>query len=126
MKYELLNGSNLAYIGDAYLELIIRKYLIDKGISKNEELMKESIKYVSATAHTKIYEKIKNELTEVELGIFKRGKNNKSGNQRKNVDKKEHSISTGLEAVIGYLYLMKEFERLDYLMNLILNMGEEK
>lgn len=126
MRYELLNGSNLAYIGDAYFELVVRKYLIDKGFSKNEDLMKESIKYVSASAHTKIYEKIKNEFTEVELDIFKRGKNNRSGNHRKNIDRKEHAISTGLEAVIGYLYLKNEFERLDYLMNLILNLGEEK
>ena len=38
MRYELLNGANLAYIGDAYYELVIRKYLIDIGITKNKYL----------------------------------------------------------------------------------------
>ena len=44
MRYDLLNGANLAYIGDAYYELVIRKYLIDKGVTKNHELKKKSLK----------------------------------------------------------------------------------
>ena len=70
MKYELLNGSNLSYIGDAYYELVIRKYLLDKNITKSKELRKISIEYVSASAHNKIYEGLKGELNEEEINIF--------------------------------------------------------
>ena len=65
-QYQLLNGSNLAYIGDAYYELKVREYLINKGITKANDLRKISIKYVSASAHQKIYEEIK-DLLEVKL-----------------------------------------------------------
>lgn len=125
MRYELLNGANLAYIGDAYYELAIRKYLIDKGITKNKELKKYSLKFVSATAHNKIYEKIKDTLTEEEHKIFLRGRNNAPSSHRKNVDQASYVVSTGLEAIIGYLYLQKKYERLNELMNLIIQKGEE-
>ena len=61
MKYNLLNGANLSYIGDAYYELEIRKYLIGKNITKNKELRKISIEFVSASAHAYIFENIKDE-----------------------------------------------------------------
>lgn len=125
MRYELLNGANLAYIGDAYYELTIRKYLIDKGITKNKELKKYSLKFVSATAHNKIYEQIKDELTEEEHKIFLRGRNNAPSSHRKNVDQASYAVSTGLEAIIGYLYLQKQYERLNELMNLIIQKGEK-
>lgn len=125
MRYELLNGANLAYIGDAYYELVIRKYLIDNGITKNKELKKQSLKFVSASSHEKIYEKIKDELTEEEQKIYLRGRNNAPSSHRKNVDQASYVVSTGLEAVIGYLYLMKMNDRLNYLMDLIIKKGEE-
>ena len=84
MRYDLLNGANLAYIGDAYYELTIRKYLIDKGITKNHELKNKSLKFVSASAHEKIFNAIKDELTEEEMHIFMRGRNNAPGGYRKN------------------------------------------
>ena len=58
-KFHLLNGSNLAFIGDAYYELRVRLYLIGEGITKDKELKEASIKYVSANAHFEIYERIK-------------------------------------------------------------------
>ena len=121
MNYELLNGSNLAYIGDAYYELCVRRHLIDKGITKNHELRKVSINYVSANAHKKIYDKLCDKLTEEEIKIFNRGRNNAPRGYRKNVDKGAYVISSGLEAVIGYLYLKGSKERLD---SLILEMFE--
>jgi ribonuclease-3 family protein len=118
-QYQLLNGSNLAYIGDAYYELKVREYLINKGITKANDLRKISIKYVSASAHQKIYEEIKDLLTEEESKVFLRGRNNAPSGYRKNVDRAAYLVSTGLEAVIGYLYLSKNEERLEYLINLI-------
>ncbi len=126
MRYDLLNGANLAYIGDAYFELVIRKYLIDKGITKNKELKKMSLKFVSATSHNTIYEKIKTNFTEEEQKIFLRGRNNAPSSHRKNVDQASYVVSTGLEAVIGYLYLQEKYDRLNQIMNLIIQKGEEQ
>ena len=118
-QYQLLNGSNLAYIGDAYYELKVREHLISKGITKSKELRKVSINFVSASAHQKIYEEIKDSLTEEENKIFLRGRNNAGFGHRKNVNRASYAVSTGLEAVIGYLYLSKNKERLDYIIELI-------
>ena len=51
----MLNGADLAYIGDAYYELQIRLHLLEKGITNPNKLHKEAVKYVSASAHAKIY-----------------------------------------------------------------------
>lgn len=125
-NYHLLNGSNLAYVGDAYYELRVRLYLISKGITKDKELKTESIKYVSANAHFEIYERIKETFTEEEYKIFLRGRNSAPNNHRKNLDRGKYVVSSGLEAVIGYLYLKGDFERLDYLFDLIFNKEEGK
>lgn len=114
--YHLLNGSNLAYIGDAYYELRIRTYLISLGITKTKELQKRSLAYVSAKAHHEIFEKIKNHLSEEELLIFKRGRN--SSHSKRKIDLTDHAISSGFEAVIGYLFLKEDRKRLDELINL--------
>ena len=126
MNYNLLNGSNLSYIGDAYYELEIRKYLISKNITKNKELIEMSIKFVSATAHAYIFENIKDELTEEEMVIFNRGRNATAKGHRKNVNRKEHAISSGFEAVIGFLYLKEENNRLEYLIKKSIEIVENK
>lgn len=124
-KYELLTGANLAFIGDAYYELKIRKYLIDNKVSKSNTLKNLSVKYVSAHAHHIICEKLFDQFTEVEKNIFKRGRNGAHHNYRKNLDYGEYNDSTGFEAVIGYLYLMQEQERLDEIISLSIKIIEE-
>ena len=126
MKYNLLNGANLSYIGDAYYELEIRKYLIGKNITKNKELRKISIEFVSASAHAYIFENIKDELTEEEMNVFTRGRNASTTGHRKNVDRKEHAVSSGYEAVLGYLYLKEDFVRLEYLLKKSIEIVENK
>ena len=126
MKYNLLNGANLSYIGDAYYELEIRKYLIGKNITKNKELRKISIEFVSASAHTYIFENIKDEFTEEEMNVFTRGRNASTTGHRKNVDRKEHAVSSGYEAVLGYLYLKEDFMRLEYLLKKSIEIVENK
>lgn len=123
-KYHTLNGSNLAYIGDAYYELMIRTYLIDKGITKSNELRKAANNYVSAHAHANIYRRINHLFTEQEIEIFKRGRNNFSKAHRKNMDLGEYSLSSGIEALIGYLYLKKENDRLNFLISKMIEAAE--
>jgi ribonuclease-3 family protein len=115
MDPKLLKGTNLSYIGDAYYELKIRLHLLDKNITKSSELRKESIHYVSALAHQQIYAVLQTELTEEENHIFLRGRNGASNHYRKNMDRGAYVISSGFEAVIGYLFLTKKQERLEYL-----------
>ncbi len=117
MNYQLLNGSNLSYVGDAYYELMVRKHLLEKGITKNIDLRKISINYVSATAHKKIYDALKEEFKPEEINVFNRGRNNAPRGYRKNVDRGAYVISSGLEAVIGYLYLKSDLERLEELIS---------
>jgi len=115
--YKLMNGADLAYIGDAYYELKIREYLLSLGITKNKELKQMSVLFVSATAHHIIIHKMMDELTQDELSIYKRGRNNAPKNRRKNLDYNEYLSSTGFEAVIGYLYLKQDYIRLAELIN---------
>lgn len=124
MNPQLLNGSNLAYIGDAYYELRVRYHLLSKGITKSSALRKASIAYVSAAAHQNIYASIQEELNEEERQIFLRGRNHAPKGHRKNVDKGAYVISSGLEAVIGYLYLTGNKIRLDDLIQKMFDIVE--
>jgi len=101
-----LNGLTLAYIGDSYYELQIRSYLVNNKLTKVNDLHKEAIKYTSGIAQAKIMTYlIENDLlSNDEIELFKRGRNS-SGNGRKNIDAKNYHLSTGFEALIGYLYL---------------------
>ena len=111
----------LAYLGDAIYEVYIREYLIKKNIVKVDNLQKEAIKYVSAKAQAKIINNLieKNILTEEELEIFYRARNHKGTRHPKNTDIITYKYATGLEALIGYLYLEKRKERIEELMNYI-------
>ena len=115
-----INSLVLAYLGDAVYELYIRKYLISKNINKVNKLQKEAVNYVSAKAQSNFLEKMfeDNFLTEEEINIVKRARNHKSHNS-KSVDIVTYKRSTGLEALIGYLDLKNDKERIDEIMNYI-------
>lgn len=111
---DTLNVLALAYIGDGAYELIIRKYLINKGICKVNELQKEAIKYVSAKAQCNFLKKLldSNFLTEEEISIVRRARNNKGTRHPKNTDIITYKLSTGFEALIGYHYLNNNYKRI--------------
>lgn len=102
-----------AYIGDAVFELYIREKLLDKIAGKPNKLHHESIKIVSARAQSTILEKIKDILTDEERDIVRKGRNVKPKTMAKNATVKEYIYATGFEALIGFLYLTGENERLD-------------
>ena len=109
----------LAYIGDAIYELYIREYLINKNIVKVELLQKEATKYVSAKAQAIFLKQIDSSLTQEEKSIVTRARNHKGNRHPKNTDILTYKHATGLEAVIGYLYLNNK-QRLEEIMKLIL------
>ena len=128
MDFDLINVITLAYLGDSIYEVYVREYLINKGIAKVEDLQRESIKYVSGKSQCKIlsYLMDNNLLTENELDIVKRGRNYKRNSHPKNTDIITYKMSSGFEAMIGYLYLSNNKDRLDEIMNYILGGNYEK
>ena len=106
----------LAYLGDAVYESFIREYLIRKNIFLNiNDLHKQAIKYVNAKAQSKAIKGIEGILTDEETNVFKRGRNHKKNTSAKNASVVDYRHSTGFEALIGFLYLNDEDERLDYI-----------
>lgn len=122
---DLLNGANLAFVGDAYYELYIRKYLLSKGITNQKQLHQQCIKYVSARGHHLIVKEILQFLTPEEVRIYKRGRNSKYNSRRTNLKRSDHLESSGFEAVIGYLYLKERTARLEEIINKAIHIIEE-
>jgi len=112
----------LAYMGDTVYEDYIRKYLITKGIGNVNDLQTEALKYVSAINQAKfLTEMIDNDkLSEKELNIVKRARNYKTTSHPKSCDIITYKYATGLEALIGYLYLDNNIERINEIMNFII------
>lgn len=127
-KVHLLNGGALAYMGDAVYEVSIRKHLLLKGLTKTNDLHVRATTYVSAKAQAVLIKKMEAEdiLTETEFNIFRRGRNTKSYSKAKNADHATYSASTGFEAVIGYLFLTDQKERLEELIEWCINAVEEE
>jgi ribonuclease III family protein len=110
----------LAYLGDAVYELYVRYHLLAKGIVRPQDLQKEAIKYVAAVAQARVYRQIEATLAEAERDIVRRGRNAKSGSVPKHTKVSDYRYSTGVEALVGHLYLGNDLCRLTQLMQLIL------
>lgn len=106
-----------AYMGDAVYEKYIREYVIKQGLCKNGLLHKKSIKYVSAKAQAKIVRELEEFLTDAEKDIVRRGRNSNPHSTAKNADIIEYKYATGFEALIGWLYLTNQDERLDEILH---------
>ena len=106
-----------AYIGDCVYELYIRTKLVNETKLKPHELHINAIKYVKATAQAKALKKIYDDLTEKEKDIVRRGRNAENHHLPKNVDVQDYMHSTAFEALIGYLYLTKQIDRLKEILN---------
>ena len=102
----------LAYIGDAVYDLIIRTVVVGRGNTSANKLHKQTIEYVKAPAQARLIEALMEELTEEEAGIYRRGRNAKPYTMAKNATVNEYKKATGLEALVGYLYLTNRMERI--------------
>lgn len=109
---KLLSPLTWAYIGDSVYEMFIRTELINKSNAKPHKLHIEAIKYVKAKSQAEILKKIYDDLTEEEKDVVRRGRNTENHHIAKNANSAEYSQSTAFEALIGYLYLTKQDERL--------------
>ncbi|MDZ7835195.1 MAG: ribonuclease III domain-containing protein [Alkalibacterium sp.] len=106
-------------MGDAVYEQAVREHLIYSGKTKPNRLHVSATSYVSAKAQAYLVERMTEQalLTEEETGYYKRGRNAKSYSKAKNADSGTYSQSTGFEALIGFLYLTDQSERLSELIN---------
>lgn len=112
----------LAYLGDSVYELYVRTYLLECGLEHVKELQKEAVKFVSASSQEKyLKQMLENSfLNEKEIEIVYRGRNHKVNHKPKNASMVTYKNSTGLETLIGTLFLEGKEERIHQIMNYIL------
>lgn len=115
----------LAYIGDGVYELFIRTYVVNKGNRQVNKMHQSSRELVRASAQAKIYYLVKDLLTDEEKAVLKRGRNAKSVSVPKNGNVTEYRHATGLEALIGYLYIEGQIERIKELIDIGLEKLQE-
>ncbi|MBW8382162.1 MAG: Mini-ribonuclease 3 [Youngiibacter sp.] len=122
-----LNPLTLAFIGDSTFENFVRERIIRRGTaSLPHKLHLEAIRYVKAANQSYIMEVIESGLSEEEAYIYKRGRNMKSMTVPKNAKVLDYRRATGFEALIGYLFLIGEEERLMEIMELSAKAIEER
>ena len=113
--WNMYSPLTLAYIGDAAYELVIRSIVVKSGNCQVQKLHQKVTSRVSAKAQAKMIEALKPQFTEEEAAIYKRGRNSKPYTKAKNASMTEYLEATGFEALIGYLYLNRAFDRMNEL-----------
>ncbi len=115
MEPVMYNGLCLAYIGDAVYEIYARTHALEMGFGKVKDLHQQVIKYTNAVAQARAIQYMLEQqmLNETEIAIYKRGRNSHVHTTRKNVELATYLDATGFEALVGYLYLQKDKERLE-------------
>lgn len=112
-----LNPLQLALVGDGVYEVFIRNYILSSNTNLSaHKIHVKAIGYVKAKSQSLIMHEIEDTLTEEEEYIFKRGRNAKSATVPKNADVRDYRMATGFEALIGYLYLIGDAERLKFVL----------
>ena len=121
-KQELLKMSNLglAYLGDAVYELMVRSWLCLHGKLTPGSLHRAALAYVAAPRQAEMLEKILPSLTEEEERIYKRGRNANPHSHPRGAPRREDQIATGLEALVGWLYIQGNTGRLNELFEIMM------
>jgi len=118
MDVRNINVLVLAYLGDAIYEKYVRLFLVKKGYGKIKDIHADAINYVSASNQAKYLKEMldNNFFTEEEIDIIKRARNHKEAHKPKSTDIITYKYATGLEALIGYLYLEGKEDRIEEIM----------
>lgn len=102
----------LAYIGDGIYELVVRTVIVEKANRRNNDLHRMAVRYVKAENQARMAESLKPLLTEEEGDVFRRGRNASPHSVAKNAKRSDYYKATGFEALMGYLYLTGQTERM--------------
>lgn len=117
----------LAYIGDCVFDLVIKSMVISAGNKQVHKLHEETSQYVQASSQSKMMRAMQPCLSEEEHAVYRRGRNAKSVSPAKNQSITDYRRATGFEALIGFLYLKREYARLMELVKIGLeNLKEEE
>lgn len=116
----------LAYLGDAVYELYVRSRLVDLVPGNSSELHRRAVDYVRAPAQAGALESLLPHLTSEEKDIVRRGRNAKPGHIPRGAEPAEYHRSTGLEALVGHLFLTGQFDRLHEILDLVAKHIEEQ
>ena len=102
----------LAYIGDSIYDLIIKTLVVNEGNKQVQKLHKRTSRFVQASAQSQMMRVLQERLTEEEHAVYKRGRNARSMSPAKNQSVSDYHKATGFEALMGYLYLRKDWKRM--------------
>lgn len=122
---KMLNPLVLAYVGDSVYDTFVRTLLVSGGYGHVSKLHKMSIEFVKAKAQADILGKINDLLTPDEQDVVRRGRNTKSSTIPKNADISDYRYATGFEALIGYLYLTGQLDRLMEVIRMVIEVKME-
>ena len=115
MNLREMSTPALAYLGDCVIELCVREYLVESGLSTSRNLNKEALNYVRAAAQAEAMKKLFPILTEEEEAFFRRGRNIGHTNVPKNATVSDYRTATGMEVLFGYLHVSNQKERINEL-----------
>ena len=107
----------LAYIGDSIYDLVIRSILVNKGNTPVNKLHQRASQVVKAQTQAAMILALMDELTDEEKDWYRRGRNSKPHTKAKNASTVDYLEATGFEAVMGYLYLTGDMDRICELVN---------
>lgn len=113
-----INGSSLAYLGDAVIELLVRKMLVERGSGNLGAMNREADGLVRAAAQSLAIDRLLPHLTEEETAVYKLGRNTHSHTVPKSAKVSDYRKATGMEALFGYLYLSGSNERMTELFDI--------
>ena len=116
---------NLAYVGDTVYDLYVRAYLIHTHPETVHALHLLSAKMVCAQGQARAFFALEGELTQEELSVYRRGRNAHSGTVPKNANVADYRVATGLETLLGHLWVLGREERIDQLMAVAIRVNEE-
>lgn len=119
-KAKMYSGLSLAFIGDSVYELLVREHLMENGSIPVNKLHLQAVEYVKASSQAKIFDYIIDKLNNEEKDILMRGRNSSTNHIPKGAHAIEYRKATGLEALFGWLYLEEQYDRINELFKIVL------
>lgn len=121
-----MSGLSLAFVGDAVYEVMVRTLVLSRGDARVQTLHSRAIDYVNASFQAQAADRLAPMLTENEISVYRRGRNAPSAHTPKNKTEAEYHKATGFEALVGYLWLKKDFKRLSSLFSAVIAESDGK
>ncbi len=109
----------LAYIGDSVMDLFVRSYFATTTHEQVQQINNRAVKIVNAASQARLLTVLDEMLTDDEKDIVRRGRNAKSATKPKHADVTDYRHATGLEALLGYLFVTGQSDRLSEILGIM-------